>query len=315
MTPTPQPSFRARPGRKLRRRCVSAVSIHRTPASRRPSSSTRARCRGALKVAVSIYDANTNALLVSNADIGTAIEELRLDAQRTRECLSRRPRTAIWRLVSRPRTRRAPTASRSTGLHSTRWTPGRRPPHGQRTALRQLPALARRSIDRSEDPRPRSRRHFQPAATSRTLGARGTCSGCNHNTVACTERARWVGQQPWTSCTTSIPDPLRSLPAPATPQRRKLLGNPAGLHAGFVQQLRLDIGYAADTGRVLPHERHVDHRVGVTDLPNLHRRARGSALHRRWCGHVRRQREGQSPGGHHRALQGHPDVPGAIRHE
>jgi hypothetical protein len=41
----------------------------------------------------------------------------------------------------------------------------------------------------------------------------GACSGCNHNTVACAD-CTWVGQQPWTSYTQSIPDPLRALPAP-----------------------------------------------------------------------------------------------------
>jgi prepilin-type N-terminal cleavage/methylation domain-containing protein len=41
----------------------------------------------------------------------------------------------------------------------------------------------------------------------------GACAGCNHNTVACTA-CTWVGDQPWTSYTQSIPDPLRALPAP-----------------------------------------------------------------------------------------------------
>jgi prepilin-type N-terminal cleavage/methylation domain-containing protein len=44
----------------------------------------------------------------------------------------------------------------------------------------------------------------------------GACSGCNHNTVSCTA-CTWVGNQPWTSYANSIPDPLRSLPAPAKP--------------------------------------------------------------------------------------------------
>ena len=48
----------------------------------------------------------------------------------------------------------------------------------------------------------------------------GSCSGCNHNTVACTA-CTWVGQQPWTSYTTSIPDPLRSLPRTRGPERRE----------------------------------------------------------------------------------------------
>ena len=48
------------------------------------------------------------------------------------------------------------------------------------------------------------------------IWAPGACSGCNHNTVACAA-CTWVGNQPWTSYTTSIPDPLRSLPAPPIP--------------------------------------------------------------------------------------------------
>jgi prepilin-type N-terminal cleavage/methylation domain-containing protein len=41
----------------------------------------------------------------------------------------------------------------------------------------------------------------------------GACSGCNHTTVACAD-CTWVGQQPWTNYTQSLPDPLRALPAP-----------------------------------------------------------------------------------------------------
>ena len=41
----------------------------------------------------------------------------------------------------------------------------------------------------------------------------GACSGCNHNTVSCAA-CTWVGQQPWTTYSTSLPDPLRSLPGP-----------------------------------------------------------------------------------------------------
>jgi prepilin-type N-terminal cleavage/methylation domain-containing protein len=44
----------------------------------------------------------------------------------------------------------------------------------------------------------------------------GACSGCDHNTVACTA-CSWVGQQPWTNYTNPIPDPLQALPAPAVP--------------------------------------------------------------------------------------------------
>jgi prepilin-type N-terminal cleavage/methylation domain-containing protein len=50
----------------------------------------------------------------------------------------------------------------------------------------------------------------------------GSCSGCNHSTVACAA-CTWVGQQSWTNYSQSIPDPLRSLPAPdpaTLPQNR-----------------------------------------------------------------------------------------------
>jgi prepilin-type N-terminal cleavage/methylation domain-containing protein len=41
----------------------------------------------------------------------------------------------------------------------------------------------------------------------------GACSGCNHSTVACVD-CGWVGTQPWTNYSQSIPDPLRALPPP-----------------------------------------------------------------------------------------------------
>ena len=44
----------------------------------------------------------------------------------------------------------------------------------------------------------------------------GACSGCNHTTVSCGGCA-WSGNNPWTSYSPSIPDPLRSLAAPAQP--------------------------------------------------------------------------------------------------
>jgi hypothetical protein len=44
----------------------------------------------------------------------------------------------------------------------------------------------------------------------------GACAGCNHNTVSCAA-CTWNGNQPWTGYANSIPDPLRSLPAPARP--------------------------------------------------------------------------------------------------
>jgi hypothetical protein len=53
----------------------------------------------------------------------------------------------------------------------------------------------------------------------------GGCSGCNHNTVSC-PGCTWVGNQPWTSYSTSIPDPLRSLPAPPAPSAGSCSGTP-----------------------------------------------------------------------------------------
>jgi hypothetical protein len=44
----------------------------------------------------------------------------------------------------------------------------------------------------------------------------GACSGCSHTTVTCSG-CTWNGQQPWTSYSTSLLDPLRSLPAPPVP--------------------------------------------------------------------------------------------------
>jgi prepilin-type N-terminal cleavage/methylation domain-containing protein len=48
----------------------------------------------------------------------------------------------------------------------------------------------------------------------------GACSGCNHTTVSCgppSGTCTWTGSQPWTNYANSIPDPLRSLPAPPKP--------------------------------------------------------------------------------------------------
>jgi prepilin-type N-terminal cleavage/methylation domain-containing protein len=66
----------------------------------------------------------------------------------------------------------------------------------------------------------------------------GACAGCNHNTVSCAA-CTWVGNQPWTSYTNSIPDPLRSLPAPdpaTLPQRTSCNGGgvcPPGKYPSF----------------------------------------------------------------------------------
>jgi hypothetical protein len=52
----------------------------------------------------------------------------------------------------------------------------------------------------------------------------GACTGCNHSTVSCAG-CSWVGNQPWTSYSPSIPDPLRSLAAPAQPANGSCSGS------------------------------------------------------------------------------------------
>jgi prepilin-type N-terminal cleavage/methylation domain-containing protein len=54
---------------------------------------------------------------------------------------------------------------------------------------------------------------FGTLATDSTLTSGGTCSGCSHSTVSCSACA-WNGQNPVAWYYPSIPDPLRSLPAP-----------------------------------------------------------------------------------------------------
>jgi prepilin-type N-terminal cleavage/methylation domain-containing protein len=81
----------------------------------------------------------------------------------------------------------------------------------------------------------------------------GTCSGCNHNTVAC-GACTWVGQQPWTSYAQPIPDPLRSLPAPPMPATFTTCSGsvcPPGRYASFSRttDTTLDAGiYYLDGG-------------------------------------------------------------------
>jgi prepilin-type N-terminal cleavage/methylation domain-containing protein len=54
---------------------------------------------------------------------------------------------------------------------------------------------------------------FRTLATDSTLQSGGTCSGCTSSTVKCTG-CTWQGQNPVSWYYPSIPDPLRSLPAP-----------------------------------------------------------------------------------------------------
>jgi prepilin-type N-terminal cleavage/methylation domain-containing protein len=54
---------------------------------------------------------------------------------------------------------------------------------------------------------------FQMLANSNALVSGGTCSGCSSSTVKCTG-CTWSGQNPVKWYYPSIPDPLRSLPAP-----------------------------------------------------------------------------------------------------
>jgi prepilin-type N-terminal cleavage/methylation domain-containing protein len=60
---------------------------------------------------------------------------------------------------------------------------------------------------------------FQMLATSSALQSGGTCSGCSSSTVKCTG-CTWNGQNPVSWYYPSIPDPLRSLPAPPASQTR-----------------------------------------------------------------------------------------------
>ena len=52
----------------------------------------------------------------------------------------------------------------------------------------------------------------------------GACSGCSHTTVSC-PGCTWSGEQPWTSYSTSLLDPLRSLPAPPIPSNGNCSGS------------------------------------------------------------------------------------------
>ena len=65
----------------------------------------------------------------------------------------------------------------------------------------------------------------------------GACTGCSPSTVSC-PGCTWNGNQPWTSYSPSIPDPLRSLAAPAQPPNGGCSGsvcNP-GYYAGTLAQ-------------------------------------------------------------------------------
>jgi prepilin-type N-terminal cleavage/methylation domain-containing protein len=65
----------------------------------------------------------------------------------------------------------------------------------------------------------------------------GACTGCNHSTVSCAG-CSWSGNQPWTSYSPSLPDPLRSLAAPAQPANGGCSGSVCspGYYAGTLSR-------------------------------------------------------------------------------
>ena len=194
MTPTPQPSFRARPGSKTEAK-VRLGSVDPPDAGVTPTVEFHASSSsGALKVAVSIYDANTTAARVERQHRQREpIEELRLDAERCRggPDPGGRVRPSGDRFLGPEREEhRQPPGRRACIRHARPL--GRRPPHGQRTALHQLPALERRSPDRSED-RDQDLDH-STAATSGS-GARGHAPGAT-TTPWRAQRAAGSGSSP-----------------------------------------------------------------------------------------------------------------------
>jgi len=179
---------------------------------------------GALKVAASIYDSNTNALLVSNANIGNVNQPKNYDWTLTTAEAAQIPATAYGHLAI-----------------------GFSAPGAKSTDSLQVDGIALDTLDLSavglltvkgplyinSQLSNAVRLTGQKTATKISIidhgdfriWSPGGCSGCNHNTVACAA-CGWVGQQPWTSYTTSIPDPLRSLPAPAVPSAGSCSGTP-----------------------------------------------------------------------------------------
>jgi len=179
---------------------------------------------GAVKVAASIYDANTNALLVSNANIGNVNQPKNYDWTLTAAEAAQIPAASYANLAigfSAPNAKNSDSVQvdglafdtldlSAVGLLTVR---------GPLYINSQLPSAVRLT--------------GQKTATKISIinggdfriWSPGSCSGCNHSTVAC-DGCIWVGQQPWTSYTTSIPDPLRSLPAPAVPSAGNCSGTP-----------------------------------------------------------------------------------------
>jgi len=180
---------------------------------------------GAVKVAVSIYDANNMATpLVTNANIGNVNQPKNYDWTLTTAEAAQIPAAAYARLVI-----------------------GFSAPNAKNTDSVQVDGIALDTLDLSavglltvkgplyinSQLSSAVRLTGQKTATKISIinggdfriWSPGSCSGCNHNTVACVACA-WVGQQPWTSYTTSIPDPLRSLPAPTIPGAGSCSGTP-----------------------------------------------------------------------------------------
>jgi prepilin-type N-terminal cleavage/methylation domain-containing protein len=92
----------------------------------------------------------------------------------------------------------------------------------------------------------------------------GSCSGCNHNTVSC-GACTWVGQQPWTSYGTSIPDPLRSLPAPPIPSAGNCTtGTPRVCRPGAYDAF----AWSSDT-QLTPGIYYLNHGISITGSASL----------------------------------------------
>jgi len=194
-----------------------------------------AASNGAMKAAASIYDGNT--LLVSNANIGNVNQ----------------PGDYDWTL-------NATDAAKIPEASYAHLTIGFSVPNAKGTDSLRVDGVAFDTLDLSAvgllTVRGPLYINSQLSAAVRLTGQKtatkisiinngdfriwspGSCSGCNHNTVACAA-CTWVGQQPWTSYTTSIPDPLRSLPAPPVPSAGSCGGTPNVCTPGSYNALSL----------------------------------------------------------------------------
>jgi prepilin-type N-terminal cleavage/methylation domain-containing protein len=219
-----------------------------------------AASNGAMKVAASIYDGNT--LLVSNANIGNVNQSGDYD----------------WTL-SATDAAKIPTASYA------HLTIGFSVPGAKNTDSLRVDGVAFDTFDLTSAGLLTVRGplyiNSQLSAAVRLTGQKtatkisiinggdfriwspGSCSGCNHNTVSCAA-CTWVGQQPWTSYSVSIPDPLRSLPAPTAPSAGTCSGSPTVCTPGSYNALSL----TSDT-RFTPGIYYLNNGLSVTGTTGL----------------------------------------------